>query len=240
MRKLYLLFSLLFCFSTHAGNSPQGNQFILVITPDGDANQGLLQRYQRLSNTHQWNTVGNPMSVLVGKNGMALGFDFNNDSIKLPIKKEGDGRTPMGIFNLGPAFGFDKTSSIANFDYLPINEKTVCVDDPQSHYYNQVLDSSTISKPDWHSQEDMHKISVYRYGSIIQYNKDGRTPGAGSCIFIHLSTSHTTGTLGCVAMDEANLKILLAWLNKTQNPTIGLFTKSVYKEVRDKHDLPQI
>lgn len=239
MQKLFILFVLLICSTANAENITKSNQFVLVVTADGKTHQGTLQRYERQTTTAPWSTVGKVIPVVIGQKGMALGLDFNHGLVKGPIKKEGDNRTPMGIFNLGPAFGFDKTSPFTDqFDYFPINKTTVCVDDQKSHYYNQVIDSSSIFKPDWHSQEQMRNIPIYKYGSIIQYNSEQRIPGAGSCIFMHIWASHDKGTAGCVGLDEANLKEILSWLKTTQKPTIGLFTRQAYQVLKKEWQLP--
>lgn len=248
MRKLFVLICLFSSFlscanSIHDFKAPktlnQSNQFLLVTAQNWNEMQGKLQRYQRDPITKEWSEVGDPMPVVIGSNGMALDLDFTHYSIKGPIKKEGDLRTPIGIFKLGPAFGFDSTSQITkNFEYLSINETTLCVDDQKSHYYNQVLDSSSVSNPDWQSREEMKKISCYRYGMIIQNNHHPKIPGGGSCIFMHLWTSNKEGTYGCIAMDESNLKQVLSWLDQDQNPTIGVFPSSVYKDIGVKWGLP--
>jgi D-alanyl-D-alanine dipeptidase len=210
----------------------QSDQFILVTSDNLDAVVGNLKRYQRNPISHKWIKIGKTIPVVIGKKGLALDREFVNINIKAPIKKEGDNRSPMGIFKLGMAFGFDKNNTVSkNMDYLAINQNTVCVDDSNSSYYNRVIDSSSVRDPDWQSKEDMSKIPFYQYGAMVEYN-NSREPQAGSCIFMHIWETSATGTAGCIAMEEENLKEVLAWLDKKYNPVMGLFTKALYADIR--------
>lgn len=204
-------------------------QFILVTTQNVESFHGTLQRYLRAGNSSQWHLVGQSIPVVIGKKGVILEKD----------KKEGDKRTPMGVFVIGPAFGFSTTATTANqFDYFPLKETTICVDDINSKYYNQVIDSSSVAKPDWNSAERMHSIALYKHGSLIQYNNDERRKGAGSCIFMHIWIDNQSGTDGCIAMEEANLQQVLTWLDRKHNPTIGIFSENTYQELKQIWNLP--
>ena len=46
-----------------------------------------------------WNLVSGPIEAVIGENGFAPPGE----------KREGDGRTPSGIFSLNRTFGYDKT-----------------------------------------------------------------------------------------------------------------------------------
>jgi L,D-peptidoglycan transpeptidase YkuD (ErfK/YbiS/YcfS/YnhG family) len=46
-----------------------------------------------------WRLISGPMEATIGKNGFALPGE----------KREGDGKTPSGIFSLKRTFGYDKT-----------------------------------------------------------------------------------------------------------------------------------
>ena len=48
---------------------------------------------------------------------------------------------------------------------------------------------------------------MYRRGLLVDYPTDARKR-AGSCIFIHVWRSPTTGTAGCVSMPEARVAAL--------------------------------
>lgn len=190
--------------------SARHQQLILVLTPNVNDLHGILQRYTRTLHG-QWKKVGTAIPVVVGKNGMAQGN-----------KKEGDGRTPMGVYDIGPAFGFAKTQPAIKLPYVALTDTAVCVDDPQSQYYNRLLDRKQIFKPDWHSGEQMRTVPQYLIGSVIQYNQKNPIKSAGSCIFLHIWKNKNTGTAGCVAMQKSDLKEILQWLNPMKAPVIVL------------------
>ena len=64
--------------------------------------------------------------AFIGKNGIT------ND------KREGDGKTPVGKYNLGIAFGTHDEVKFSN--YIKTNENLHWVDDVNSKLYNQLVD----------------------------------------------------------------------------------------------------
>jgi len=238
---LILLFILLSCPSQAA--TPlleQSQQLILVLTPDWDSFKGQLQVYQRSQQHKAWRKQGASISVVVGRQGMAWGYDLAKNNWPGPIKKEGDLRTPMGIFKLSPAFGFDTQPQTFKMDYFQVDENSVCVDDKNSQYYNQLVDASKISQRDWKSAEWMRQIPFYQWGARVQYNTDHPQAGAGSCIFFHIWQSPEHGTAGCVAMAASSLLKVLTELDPAQNPVVVLLTLPVYADVKNAWNLPHV
>ena len=82
-------------------------QLILVTTGGWDAVDGEMKLYERDSINDRWNAVGEKIPIVVGRNGMAWGKGLHGDVVgEEPVKQEGDGRSPAGIFSLGSAFGY--------------------------------------------------------------------------------------------------------------------------------------
>lgn len=198
------------------GLQPFTRQLIIVMTSDWSAVDGSMQRYQWDEAHQRWLKRGHAIPVVVGKHGLVWGTK----------KLEGDARTPAGIFKIGPAFGFDQDAHLL-IPYMPLTKGSVCVDDERSHYYNQIVDRSNIANPDWRSAEQMRSISVYRWGSMIQYNSPLPIKGAGSCIFLHIWHGSSKGTAGCIAMPASELKHVLQWLDPACHPLIMILPKSV-------------
>ncbi len=211
---------------------------MVVSTPSWHSISGKLQRFERSSTQLSWKAVGKPMLVVVGKQGLGWDVHFKNEQSQAAIKQEGDGLTPMGIYVIGSLFGFDEKSN-HKMPYFPLKDTSVCVDDVKSTYYNQLIDSATVSQKDWHSGEQMRQIPQYKWGAVLQYNTTPTTPGAGSCIFLHSWTSPNSGTAGCIAMEESNLKTNLNWLDARKNPVIAIFSMQDYKYVKSKWKLPK-
>jgi D-alanyl-D-alanine dipeptidase len=241
--KMKILFALLsfFCacsFTFAQQNLQESKQMVLVTSSDWNSIHGTLQRYERNSAKQKWKKVGTAIPVVLGRNGMAWGVDVEHPDSDA-VKKEGDGRTPAGIYEIGPGFGFaDK--SIGKLDYFPLTDTSVCVDDTKSNYYNQLIDSAKIPTVDWNSGEQMHQVPGYEMGSMIQYNTENPVRGAGSCIFMHIWKGADVGTAGCIAMEATNLKPVLQWLNSRKKPMMVLITMPAYEKVKSEWKLPSL
>ena len=185
----------------------ESRQLAVVTTPNADAIDGTLQRYARATTHDAWTKVGDPIAIVVGRNGLAAD------------KHEGDGRAPAGIFNIGPAFGFAAEATDLSLPYVQLQPTTECVDDTNSIHYNTIVDRATATPVDWTSSEKMREVQQYRRGAVVQYNTPP-SPGAGSCIFLHIWGGPSHGTAGCTAMSAADLDVLLRWLSPSLNPRL--------------------
>ncbi|MDE1920665.1 MAG: L,D-transpeptidase family protein [Candidatus Omnitrophica bacterium] len=146
--------------------------------------------------------------ALIGKNGLA-------DPGR---KKEGDGKTPWGVYPLGPAFGY-APSAVTGLPYRQATDIDFWVDDPRSMQYNQWVRGT----PRAHSFERLKRPDdLYRYGVVIGYNMHPVIPGAGSAIFMHIWRGGDSPTAGCVALSQRNLRRILRWLNQRDQPVIIL------------------
>ncbi len=156
----------------------------------------------------QWGLAGGPWSAVIGKNGMAQSGQ----------KKEGDGKTPAGLFSIAFAFGEAKQATTA-LPYRMASDQDIWVDDPASPLYNQWTQLPTTA----HSFERMkRKDTLYKLGLVVDYNQNPVVPGAGSAIFIHVWRSPIKGTAGCAALAEENLRALVAALRPEDKP-VALF-----------------
>lgn len=215
-------------------------QLIVVTAPNWNTVNAQLQRYQRLGNSNTWQSYGKPIAVVIGKHGMAWDDkQLITGNSSEPIKKEGDLRSPAGIFLLGTTFGFAVKPEISlKMPYLSINSNTVCVDDVKSIYYNQIIDTSKVAKNSWKSGENMAQVPGYLWGAVIQYNLFNPIPGAGSCIFMHIWKGAGQGTAGCIAMPEPEVKQILTWLDAKKKPLIVILPQPVYTDLINRWHLP--
>lgn len=211
------------------GNSTQA---IVVTTADWNAVPGRLRRYERTDTNAAWHAVGQPIEIVVGTNGLGWGIGViralgDARAAADPVKKEGDGKSPAGVFTLGTAFGYAAEALPGlKLPYLQLTPSIECVDDPRSKNYNRIVDRNTVT-PDWNSSEHMREAGEsYVWGAVVNHNGTTRdanaapVPGGGSCVFLHIWHSADHGTAGCTAMTEANLKSLLLWLDPARKPLL--------------------
>lgn len=205
-------------------------QLLLVLTSDWHHVEGTLYRYQRSSPQENWSLVATPIPIVVGKNGMVW------------EKREGDGKSPAGIFSLGPVFGAPAYQEVAmKMPFLPITADLEWVDDPHSQYYNQYVYTSTITDRDWTSSELMAEIGpIYSIGVFVGHNIDPVEPGMGSCIFLHLWRNSKSGTGGCTAMEEEHLKEIVSWLDQASQPCLVQLPIHEYVNKKREWNLPAL
>ena len=228
------LLLLLPCAAMAQGLDGSG-QLIVVTSQNWDDIQGTAQRYERHGSTFE--KVAAPFAVVLGKHGMGWGKGLlDTRQLQGPVKQEGDGKAPAGIFELGSAFGYD-ASVETRLPYLALTSTIECVDDSQSTRYNELVDGATVAK-DWGSSERMRRgDDLYRQGIFIQHNTPA-SPAAGSCIFFHIWRGPTAPTRGCTAMAPADIARLFSWLDPRQSPLLVQLPEAQYEQLRERWHLP--
>jgi hypothetical protein len=86
-------------------------QMVLVVTPAWDSTSGSLRRFERQTPRGPWRQVGGLVPVVVGRTGVAWDGQLGSAQAGEPVKHEGDGRSPAGVFPLDTAFGFGARES---------------------------------------------------------------------------------------------------------------------------------
>ena len=114
-------------------------------------------------------------------------------------KHEGDGKTPVGVFEIRRGFGLN-TPPAVSIDYTQLQGGEQWVDDVASAHYNQWVTKDT-APVDWKSAEDLpSETEAYKYVAVIEYNTANIVKGAGSAIFLHCSLGRPT--YGCISVSE--------------------------------------
>jgi L,D-peptidoglycan transpeptidase YkuD (ErfK/YbiS/YcfS/YnhG family) len=215
-------------------------QCLVVTSADWSAPTGALRAFERGA-AGNWSAVGESVPVVLGKKGLGWGIGF----VRLPAsdgprKKEGDNKATAGVFRLGPAFGYASADHARwiRLPYLPLTKTTEGVDDPQSRYYNQLVDRSKIAQVDWRTSEKMLRADdLYKWGLFVAHNSSAK-PGAGSCIFLHIWRNSSAATAGCTAMPERNLVKLLAWLDPAAHAILVQMPRKEYAASQARLRLP--
>ena len=127
-------------------------------------------------------------------------------------KKEGDKKTPRGIFNIGNLY-YRKDKHLkptTKLKCIAIQKSMGWCDDPKNKkYYNKLIKIKKNIKHEILYRRD----SKYDFIIPIKYNMKKIKPGKGSAIFIHLTKNYKK-TLGCIVLKENDFLILLKLINK--------------------------
>lgn len=217
-------------------------QMILVRTEDWSAVSGRLQRFERTNPDQPWKLAGIEIPIVVGRSGLAWGRGLHgNPPDPGPVKHEGDGKAPAGVFRLRSAFGYAAADAAA-FIKLPYTQSTSaieCVDDVDSTHYNRLVDRARTTTMDWKSSEQMlRNDDQYRWGIVVDHNANTPVAGSGSCIFLHIWLGPSHGTSGCTAMEWGKIEELLSWLDPIMSPVLVQLPEPEYRKLHELWGLP--
>lgn len=186
-----------------------GSRQLLVVLPGINPAVPVEKLYALEKEHGFWVNRFGPVPVTIGRNGFAPAGE----------KREGDGKTPSGIYGLGIVFGYADTAE-TKMPYRQMTKDDIWVDDPSAPDYNRLTKrGETRAK----SFEDMVLADDrYKYGIVVRYNMDPVVPGMGSAIFVHVWKEYGYATSGCVAMTVEDIRKILKWLDPTKKPMIIL------------------
>ena len=197
--------------------APIGESRQLVFATNRDDSSALVTIHILEKNNGVWHFVFPGFAGSIGEKGFAA----------IDKKREGDGKSPSGIFPLGTAFGHDP-SVATKMPYRRATGEDFWVDDVNSEDYNKWVKG----KPAAASWERMKRDDdQYKYGIVIEYNLNPIVKGKGSAIFLHVWKDRGS-TVGCVAMPEEMVLKLLAWLDPAKKPLIVMGTEAELSAMR--------
>lgn len=213
---------------------------ITSVTADWDAVPTELAEWRREAG-QPWTKVRSWTGV-VGHTGLAWGKGLHGNGPppghEGPMKLEGDGKAPAGVFTLDGSYGYAAAPPAhAGLPYQQVDKSWHCVDDGDSQSYNRIVDADTVTV-DWKSAEDM-KRKDWLYTWVVQVGHNPqRLPGEGSCIFLHVWRSAKDGTVGCTAMPQDDIEKLLTELDPKDHPVLVQLTAPMYAALATAWALP--
>lgn len=246
MHRVFLLtvFTLLVCAQAMAEPSlpPHCRQAVVVLTDHWDGVEASLRLFERRDAGAPWQAVGEAAAAVVGRKGLGWGIGLHADpaSDPAPVKSEGDGKAPAGIFLLDFAFGEAPAQAAAwiKLAYRQMTDAFCCVDDGDSPLYNRIVDTSG-TPVQWRSHEEMRRQDgLYKIGIVVRHNADSPVAGKGSCIFMHIWRGPSQGTAGCTALAETDLRALLGRLDPALSPVLVQLPRAAYQDLRERWGLP--
>ncbi len=216
------------------------NQCLLGVADGWNSSNVTLTLFEKKSG--KWAALAPPWQGRLGKNGLVWGLGLHPLPAGISTKKEGDMRSPAGVFDLGGAWGY--ASSIKKHPKLPYRQVTsrdLWVEDPSSPSYNKnvILDHDPATP--WEKKQQMKQTDpVHSLKLFIAHNAAPKIiPGAGSSIFFHIwRGGGSKPTAGCTTMDEAKLKWLISKIDPTLRPVFVLLPKAEYEKYRGPWRLP--
>jgi len=173
-------------------NVPSGVTSRQVVLVDAQGSAATIRACERYGSRYVL-ALG-PYAGHVGRNGVSS------------AKREGDLRTPAGVFALRNGFGVNGNPGLGAGSWLRVDARDVWVDDPGSVLYNTHQRSPASDR--WDSAEQLQQSPAYNYAQVIGYN-EARTAGAGSAIFLHVDQGHATS--GCVSLPTSALLSVMRW-----------------------------
>jgi len=217
-------------------------QLLLVVAEDWQYTEARLERLERSSADGPWVRVGEPMTVNLGRGGLGWGRGLHGLALGPgPVKREGDGRAPAGLFDLGSGFA-QRPEEIGalRLPVLRADDSLVCVDDGRSRRYNQLFQVADASGKDWDSFEVMNRPDgQYRLGVFVAHNANPVEPGGGSCIFLHIWLGQGVASSGCTNMAAADMLTLMRWLDADKAPRLAQLPRKDFERYRTAWRLPE-
>ncbi len=239
---LLLIFPLTACSSTVPGNCTQA---IIGITDSWNSSHVTLTLAEKNA-AGKWQRVLGPFPGRLGRNGTAWGMGIH----KTPAgyrKKEGDGRSPAGIFALGGLWVTNATPVQHDpaIPYVKVGSADLWVTDPACpKLHNRHVRLNHPASTPWELKEQMRQTDYpHSIKMLVHHNtvESVGTPivGAGSSIFFHIwRRDGAAPTAGCTGMQEENLRAVIARLRARKNPVYILLPRAEYARYREAWKLP--
>jgi len=216
-------------------------QLILGLADDWQSSRITQQCFEKQNDGH-WLAASGSIPARGGRGGIVWGRGLNPLTANSEIKKEGDWKTPCGVFAIGGAYGYAAgIEKHADLPYHQIMPGDLWVSDIHSPQYNQFVTLGRPAVSAWEKEQQMrlndpsHSLKLF-----IGHNAaPGIVPGAGSAIFFHIWRANgEKPTAGCTAMARNDLVKLIAWIDPEKRPLYVLLPKDVYLKTKAGWQLP--
>jgi L,D-peptidoglycan transpeptidase YkuD (ErfK/YbiS/YcfS/YnhG family) len=158
------------------------------------------------------------------------------------LKKEGDGRSPAGVFDLGGVWGaHDSVKKHPKTFYHRVTSRDLWVEDPASEHYNRFLTLPREPSTPWEKKAQMvqndypHSLKMF-----IAHNAPPKVvAGGGSSIFFHIwRREGAAASAGCTTMSEDKLRQLIAAVDPGRRPLYVLLPRAEYEKLKPVWKLP--
>lgn len=183
----------------------RARQALLVVSERAPRERFATAWLLRRESGEAWSVVRGPLRASVGARGVA----------PAGLKREGDRRTPSGVFTLTEALGREPNPD-SGLPYRLATDDDAWDERPDSPTYNQ-----------WVRGKAAHGITgrladdpLLRLCVVVDYNRFPVVPGMGSAIFVHEADPDGAGTFGCIGFRRDELEWLISTLDPRRAPVI--------------------
>lgn len=236
---LFFALALSFCPPAKGPVLPaDATQLIVGIAPEWGARTATLYRFERRKGK-KWKGVGDAWAANLGWKGLAAGRGLLAwCGPEKDRKIEGDWKAPAGVFPLGQRYGFGEVlETMPKGALTPITETMACVSDPESRYYNRIVDEAKVER-DWEWSRPLKRADG-RKSRTIMIGVNGADdparkkplPREGSCILFHVERPGK-GTVGCTSLPVDRMDALIRWVTPKRKPVYVLMTREQYEALR--------
>lgn len=220
----------------------QCRQLVVVTAADVRATRGALRRLTRATPDAPWTEVGQPVPCQLGRNGLGAGRGLGQAAVAGPAKRQGDGRTPAGLFALPAAFGYATAESAGaagvRLPYTAVTDRVSCVTDPASPLFGRVVGPE--ERPDGGLRQDrmVRDDGANVWGVVIGHNSGATDPEAGTCLFVNVRPAAGPPTGGSIGIPSESAAALAAWLDPTAKPLLAVLPEGDYRSLAAAWGLP--
>lgn len=139
------------------------------------------------------------------------------------FKREGDGATPLGAFELLNVY-YRVDRGRRPLTELPVEALAPndgWCDDPAHPRYNRPVELPLAASHEKMWRDDR----LYDIVVVLDCNMHPAVPGKGSAIFFHIAREAYTPTEGCVAVSPAHMRLILSKVKTGDRMRIGAFPR---------------
>lgn len=241
MKLMCVIFCLLMNGMAGAFELPAGSSQCVVGIADGwNSSTVRLSYHERGSGG--WRQVGGEWKGRLGTKGLIWGRGLHPIPSGVAPKKEGDGRSPAGVFDLGGVWGaHGSVKKHPKTFYHQVTSRDLWVEDPGSKFYNQFLTLDREPQAEWEKKalmkQDDYPHSLKMFIGHNAYPK--AVSGGGSSIFFHIwRRGGAAATAGCTTMPEERLRSLIAAVDPGRRPIYVLLPAAEYAKLKPVWKLP--
>ncbi len=246
MKFLAALFLLISTLLAEAAVPADCRQAIIGIADGWNSSHVTLSLVER-DRSGQWRRVLGPIRGRLGHAGLVWGLGLHQNPRRAATKREGDGRSPAGIYDLGGLWTTHKTP-VKHHRSIPevkVGPRDLWVSDPETpHLYNRHVRLDHPARTKWELREQMRQTDYPHSIKLLICHNTESVPGcpkvgAGSSIFFHIwRRDGAAPTAGCTSMAEADLRAVIARIAPDKHPVYILLPRAEYARLRTAWRLP--